>query len=101
VNDEAEDLESVLAWLPGAVRPGGVVVTLAYHSGEDRRIKQSLRGPRPEMSVRRQPWKPDPGLPERPWEILTRKVVTPSSEEVAANPRARSARLRAFRRKSA
>ena len=44
VNDEAGELDAALAWLPGVIRPGGVVVTLAYHSGEDRRIKQMLRG---------------------------------------------------------
>jgi 16S rRNA (cytosine1402-N4)-methyltransferase len=101
VNAEAEELDAVLQWLPEVVRPGGVVVTLAYHSGEDRRIKQSLRGPRPEPALRRQPWIPDQRSPEGPWEILTRKVVVPTPDEVEANPRARSARLRAFRRKSA
>lgn len=101
VNEEAEDLEAVLAWLPQALRPGAVAVTLAYHSGEDRRIKQSLRGPRPDPSLRRHPQVPNQRLPEGPWEILTRKVVTPSTDEVTSNPRARSARLRAFRRKSA
>jgi len=100
VNGEAEDLEAMLQWLPGAMRPGGVVVTLAYHSGEDRRIKQALRGPARAGTPRRLP---EPSLerpPEGPWHELTRKVVTPSHDETAANPRARSARLRAFRRAS-
>jgi 16S rRNA (cytosine1402-N4)-methyltransferase len=99
INEEAAELEAVMNWLPGAVRPGGVVVTLAYHSGEDRRIKQALRG-RPETAPRRAlPLRETPP-PKGPWEELTRKVVTPSFAETDANPRARSARLRAFRRKS-
>ena len=101
INEEAQDLESMLEWLPGAVRPGGVVVTLAYHSGEDRRIKQALRG-RPEtVPARRLP----PGTERRsaspPWEDLTRRGVVASDQEKLANPRARSARLRAFRRTTA
>jgi 16S rRNA (cytosine1402-N4)-methyltransferase len=98
MNDEAGELEAALAWLPDAMRPGGVVVTLAYHSGEDRRIKQGLRGGKgttPRRIHRLLPVRP----PEGPWQELTRRVVTPSAEEQAANPRARSARLRAFRRK--
>jgi 16S rRNA (cytosine1402-N4)-methyltransferase len=98
INDEAGELSAALEWLPGMMRPGGVVVTLAYHSGEDRRIKQGLRGG-PERTPRRVhrllPQRP----PEGPWQELTRSVVTPTAEEQAANPRARSARLRAFRRK--
>ena len=100
VNGEAEDLEQALQWLPGAVRPGAVVVTLAYHSGEDRRIKRALRDTSPAVSRRRPPEPIEARLPEGPWDVLTRKVVTASHEEVARNPRARSARLRAFRRKS-
>lgn len=100
VNGEAGDLEAALEWLPGAVRPGAVVVTLAYHSGEDRRIKQAVREARPEVSRRRPPESFEERLPEGPWEVLTRKVVTAAREEVARNPRARSARLRAFRRKT-
>jgi 16S rRNA (cytosine1402-N4)-methyltransferase len=97
INEETQDLEAVLNWLPDAVRPGGVVVTLAYHSGEDRIIKRSLR---PEKQpARRLPFLED-RLPSGPWEELTRKVVVPSQTEIAANPRARSARLRAFRRRS-
>lgn len=97
VNDEMADLEGALAWLPDAMAEGGVVVTLSYHSGEDRRVKQALRGP-VRMASRRLP----PSAAETatgPWEELTRRVVVPSEEEMSANPRARSARLRAFRRK--
>jgi len=98
INEEAGELSDALAWLPDFMRPGGVVVTLAYHSGEDRRIKQELRGlsQAPSRRVHRLlPQRP----PEGPWLELTHRVVTPSAREIAANPRARSARLRAFRRK--
>lgn len=98
INDEAGELMDALHWLPEVMQPGGVVVTLAYHSGEDRRIKQELRGrsQAPSRRVHRLlPQRP----PEGPWQELTRSVVVPSDEEIAANPRARSARLRAFRRK--
>jgi len=98
VNDEMADLEAALAWLPGALREGGVVVTLSYHSGEDRRVKHALRGAPRVVQSRRLPVTDD-GETAGPWEELTRKVVVPSSEEQQSNPRARSARLRAFRRK--
>ena len=95
MNEEREDLEAVLEWLPAAMRAGGVVVTLAYHSGEDRCIKHALRG-RPQTVSRRLP---EPHRVASPWDELTRRVVVPSIDEVRANPRARSARLRSFRRR--
>lgn len=101
VNEEAADLDAVLAWLPSAMRAGGMVVTLAYHSGEDRRIKQAIQAPRPSAPPRRLPLAPGTRAPESPWSVLTRKVVKPSNQEVERNPRARSARLRAFRRNPA
>ncbi|MGH7742291.1 MAG: 16S rRNA (cytosine(1402)-N(4))-methyltransferase, partial [Candidatus Eiseniibacteriota bacterium] len=101
VNEESDDLDAMLAWLPSAMRAGGVVVTLAYHSGEDRRIKQAIQAPRASAPPRRLPWAPGTQAPESPWTVLTRKVVKPSKEEVDRNPRARSARLRAFRRNPA
>src|SRR5439155_23568190 len=72
VNQEAEELAAVLDWLPAALRAGGVVVTLAYHSGEDRIVKRSLRG-RPDPTRRRLPELPQERLPEGPWEELTRR----------------------------
>jgi 16S rRNA (cytosine1402-N4)-methyltransferase len=100
INDEPGELGAALGWLPGAMRPGGVVVTLAYHSGEDRDIKRALRGEPLGRRARRLPDIPGERPPERPWDELTHGVVTPSPAETARNPRARSARLRAFRRKS-
>ena len=100
INDEMRDLEGMMEWLPDAVRPGGVVVTLAYHSGEDRRVKRALRGSASTASPRRLPPMAAPPV-AGPWEELTRRVVVPSESETALNPRARSARLRAFRRKAA
>ncbi len=97
-NDEMADLEAALAWLPDAVREGGVAVTLSYHSGEDRRVKHALRGAPRVVPSRRLPLT-DEGETAGPWEELTRRVVVPSDEEQRSNPRARSARLRAFRRK--
>jgi 16S rRNA (cytosine1402-N4)-methyltransferase len=98
VNDEMADLESGLAWLPEAMADGSVVVTLSYHSGEDRRVKRALRGER-RADSRRLPPAADAGGSPGPWEELTKKVVVPSELEQRRNPRARSARLRAFRRK--
>jgi 16S rRNA (cytosine1402-N4)-methyltransferase len=97
VNDEMADLEAGLAWLPGAMADGAVVVTLAYHSGEDRRVKQALRGMKPTVSRRLPPSADETA--SGPWEELTRRVVVASQDEQEMNPRARSARLRAFRRK--
>ncbi len=98
VNDEMADIEGALEWLPGVMGDGGVVVTLAYHSGEDRRVKHALRSSAPVIS-RRLPALTDDG-DVSPWQELTKKVVVPSAEEQHSNPRARSARLRAFRRKA-
>jgi len=104
VNDEMADLESALQWLPEAMADGGVVVTLSYHSGEDRRVKQALRGAPAQGGtqrswVRRLPPAAAAAASPSPWEELTKKVVVPAESEQRSNPRARSARLRAFRRK--
>jgi 16S rRNA (cytosine1402-N4)-methyltransferase len=98
INDEMADLESALQWLPEAMADGGVVVTLSYHSGEDRRVKHALRGA-PSQGSRRLPPADAAAGSTSPWEELTKKVVVPAETEQRTNPRARSARLRAFRRK--
>lgn len=97
VNEELLELERALPVLREALEPAGVLVVLSYHSLEDRVVKDSFRE-----------WSRScicpPELPicrcrgVALGETLTRKPVMASSEEVAANPRARSARLRAWRK---
>jgi 16S rRNA (cytosine1402-N4)-methyltransferase len=91
VNDELGELERALAAATAALRPGGVLCVLSYHSLEDRRVK-SLFAPRvpPRREVPAPPgWSPGPYVPR------TRGALRPQAAEVIANPRARSARLRA------
>jgi 16S rRNA (cytosine1402-N4)-methyltransferase len=97
VNGELEALETALPRLRDALAPGGVLVVLAYHSLEDRIVKDAFRE-----------WSRGcicpPALPicqcrgTPLGEALTRKPVMASGAEVEGNPRARSARLRAWRR---
>jgi len=90
VNDELAVLERALVAALRALRPGGRVAVIAYHSLEDRRAKQFLRY----GNFENEPVRDFYGALLTPWELVTRKPVQPSDEEVAANPRARSARLR-------
>jgi 16S rRNA (cytosine1402-N4)-methyltransferase len=97
VNDEQSALEEGLSQAVEALGEHGRLVTLAYHSLEDRLVKQRLRDEARGCVC-------PPGLPEcrcgrQPrLRLLTRKVVRPSADELQANPRARSARLRAAER---
>lgn len=91
VNQELEELRALLDAAARIVRPGGTLVVIAYHSLEDRMVKQAFRPPRPfEM------W--EEPAPE-PWEPITPKPIRPDDSEVHDNPRAGSARLRAARRR--
>lgn len=97
VNEELDELERALPVLREKLAADGVLVVISYHSLEDRRVKDAFRE-----------WSRGcvcpPELPVcqcrgRPLgETLTRKPVFASPEEVAANPRSRSARLRAWRK---
>jgi len=93
VNHELEELESLLHGAPSFLRPGGTLCVIAYHSLEDRIVKNAFRPPRPSD--------PNEPLAETPWIPLTKKPIRPSDEESRRNPRARSARLRAARLKGA
>jgi 16S rRNA (cytosine1402-N4)-methyltransferase len=86
--------EALLAALPQAVElmePGGVLAVISFHSGEDRAVKNFLR-------ERSSPWLDTPlrpnTLPNPRHHLRDVKRYLPSEEEMAANPRARSARLR-------
>ncbi len=98
VNDELGQLERVLAALPSLLRPGGRVVIIAFHSLEDALVKNRFR------DLSRHPGVPPDvaaamGIPPHPiFHLLTRKPVTAGEAELAENPRARSARLRAAER---
>jgi 16S rRNA (cytosine1402-N4)-methyltransferase len=100
VNEELDALQQGLAAAVDLLRPGGRLVVLSYHSLEDRIVKRYFASERrgcvcpPELPVcvcgR------NPRL-----RLLTRRPLTPTTAEVEANPRARSARLRAAERLAA
>ncbi|NBS79198.1 16S rRNA (cytosine(1402)-N(4))-methyltransferase RsmH [bacterium] len=95
VNREGESLEKALSAVPNILRPGGRMAVLTYHSAEDRVVKHWIRGhaeeERREMGMAfGQP------NPER-W-VKALEEVVPTEEEISANPRARSARLRGAER---
>jgi 16S rRNA (cytosine1402-N4)-methyltransferase len=78
VNRELEELGQFLNRAPATLAPGGRCAILSYHSLEDRMVKQEFRRLAAEGLI----------------DVLTRKVIRPTEQEVAANPRARSAKMR-------
>ena len=97
VNDELEGLERALPAFFEALRPGGHLAVISYHSGEDRVVKQLFQEwARACICPPEQPFCTCRG---RPLGLLDpRKPIVPDAAEVAANPRARSAKLRLFRK---
>ncbi|NPA89964.1 MAG: 16S rRNA (cytosine(1402)-N(4))-methyltransferase RsmH [Chloroflexi bacterium] len=94
VNDELGALERALPQAIRVLRPGGRLVVITFHSLEDRIVKQFFR--REAQDCICPPRQPVCTCGHKAQvRILTRKPVTPSPEEVARNPRARSAKLRA------
>lgn len=96
-NGELENLELALASLKRILKPGGRVVIVSFHSLEDRIVKNFFKTEArqclcpPEFPVCR--------CGHEAWlEILTKKALSATAEEIAANPRSRSAKLRAARR---
>lgn len=100
VNDELAGLERALPALRDRLEPSGTLVVIAYHSGEDRIVKHAFRDWSAEcICPPRQPLCTCRGRPLGT--TMTRRATTASGEEIAHNPRARSARLRAWRSASA
>ena len=91
VNGEMEALKMALEQSLKVLRPGGRLVVIAYHSLEDRLVKNFLRSGNFDGRVESDLY----GRRQTPFEVVTRKAVTPSAEELARNPRSRSAKLRA------
>ncbi|OYN89826.1 16S rRNA (cytosine(1402)-N(4))-methyltransferase RsmH [Parenemella sanctibonifatiensis] len=96
VNDELAVLERALPAAIDALAPRGRLVVMAYHSGEDRLVKNELRDQAADRAPRGMPIVP-PELRAR-LTLLTKGAERPTDEEVAANPRAASVRLRAAER---
>ena len=82
VNSELGDLRKLLEVAPQLLEPGGRLVVISFHSLEDRIVKDAMRE----------------GAKLGHYKLLTNKPVTPSDDEIASNPRARSAKLRAAER---
>jgi 16S rRNA (cytosine1402-N4)-methyltransferase len=96
VNDELGAIESALPAAFEKLRPSGVLCAISFHSLEDRPVKQFFRrmSGQPESAADSTPQ----DFRTRWAEALTRRPVTPSDEEISANPRSRSAKLRAIRK---
>jgi 16S rRNA (cytosine1402-N4)-methyltransferase len=99
VNAELDELHLALAAAERVLKPGGRLVVVSFHSLEDRIVKDFL-------AARGRPGGGSRHLPEiaqaaPSFRILTRRPVTPDDAEIAANPRARSAKLRAAERTAA
>jgi 16S rRNA (cytosine1402-N4)-methyltransferase len=84
VNGELDGLGEAIVRIAGCLAPGGRMAVIAFHSLEDRAAKQAFRA-----------------LAAQGFRTLTKKPVRPGEDEVRANPRARSARLRAVAREEA
>ncbi|MHC5001138.1 MAG: 16S rRNA (cytosine(1402)-N(4))-methyltransferase RsmH, partial [Planctomycetota bacterium] len=82
VNRELESLDKLLAEAPGRLKPGGFIAIISFHSLEDGRVKRNFRQNKAD------------GF----YDILTKKPIAASREEIARNPRARSAKLRIAKR---
>jgi 16S rRNA (cytosine1402-N4)-methyltransferase len=99
VNDELGELELALAAAERLLEPGGRLAIVAFHSLEDRKVKDFLRARSGGTGASRH--RPSPARRAPTFAVLTRRPLRPSPEEIARNPRARSARLRAAERTAA
>lgn len=97
VNDELGELERALTAAKSLLKPNGILAVVSFHSLEDRIVKrffQEQSGQTPNANKHLPPM-----TKEKPsFELLTKKPVIPTAAEMTANPRARSAKLRAARR---
>ena len=98
VNDEVSTLERALPLLRNRLSPGGILAVIAYHSGEDRLVKNAMRD-----------WSRDCVCPPKQLQctcggrnslgaLVMRKAIKAGAAEIENNPRSRSARLRAWRK---
>ena len=90
VNQEMEVLESFLTQTVDALKDGGHLVIISYHSLEDRMVKNLMRAGNLSGEVEKDFF----GNPQTPFKLITRKAIQPDDEEINTNSRARSAKLR-------
>lgn len=91
VNREMEALKMALEQSLKVLKPGGRLVVISYHSLEDRLVKNFFRSGNFAGELEKDFY----GRVNTPWEVVTRKAVAPTAEELERNPRSRSAKLRA------
>ncbi len=94
VNGELEALRMALSQSLKMLVPGGRLTVISYHSLEDRLVKNFMRSGNFEGRIEKDFY----GRIEAPAEPVVRKAIVPDESELAANPRSRSARLRAARK---
>ncbi len=95
VNQEMEALKEMLAAATEALKPGGRLVVITYHSLEDRLVKNLMKTGNVEGKMEQDFF----GNVQTPYRLVNNKVITASEEEVARNPRSRSAKLRIAEKK--
>ncbi len=99
VNDELGQLERVLPIALDLLKPGGRLAIISFHSLEDRLVKQWMQAEARTFVPDR--YHPHGGVDRTPTlESITRKPITPGPDELAVNPRSRSAKLRVAERVS-
>lgn len=90
VNDEMNALSDMLHQSLEVLKKGGRISVISYHSLEDRMVKNFFRSGNPQGEISKDFF----GNVQTPFKIINRKVIVPSEEEQAENPRSRSAKLR-------
>lgn len=90
VNGEMEALKMALEQSLKVLKPGGRLVVISYHSLEDRIVKNFIRSGNTEGKIEKDFF----GRSTVPLRVITRKAIVPTAEEVEANPRSRSAKMR-------
>jgi len=99
INNELDELRSVLSQIQEVLRPGGRLVVISFHSLEDRIVKQYMRS-----ASKGDDYPPEiPFLAREisPWLLVINKVIKPNAAEIIRNPRARSAVMRVGEKRAA
>lgn len=96
VNGELEALQLMLQQTAEVLRPGGRLAVIAYHSLEDRLVKNYMKSGNMEGKIEKDFY----GNQLTPWRLISRKAITPSESELEQNNRSRSAKLRVAERRN-